>query len=348
MSIFDNMLKVANNKYAQIVSDGNIADVDTWVDTGSYSLNALVSGSIFKGIPCNKTVVLAGEPAVGKTFYLMNIVRQFLLDNEDGFVFLFESESAVTTDMLTTRGIDASRVAIIPVVTVEEMRSQATRMLDEYTRDAEAHPEKRKQILYCLDSLGSLSTNKEVGDITISKDVKDMTKPGLIRGMFRVLDLKLGLAKVPMVVTNHTYEQIGAYVPTSKQSGGQGSAYGADNVIFLKKSKSRDDKTKEVTGVIVTCTNNKSRLTIENKSVETYLDYQKGLDRYYGLLDIAIKYDIIKQEGKFWVGPGGLKAAKKEYLEWEGEKYFNKEVLKAIDEACQKEFTYGGNVAKST
>lgn len=341
MSIFDNMRKAAGNKYANKVSDGNIADVDSYVDTGSYSLNALASGSIYGGIPNNKTLVFAGESATGKTFYAMHIVREFLKKNPDGHVFYFDSESAVTTEMVTSRGIDTARITIFPVLTIQEFRTQATRMLDLYIQDAEANPEKKKPMLMVLDSLGALSTTKEITDIVEGSEAKDMTKAGLVRGMFRVLDLKLGVAKVAMIVTNHTYAQVGAYVPTRVQSGGEGTAYGADHVIFLKKKKDTDKTTKEVRGVIITATNNKSRMTIENKAVETYLNYQAGLDRYYGLLDIALKYGIIKQEGKFWVGPGGLKASKKEQLEDEGEKYFNKDVLQAIDEACKAEFTYG-------
>ena len=140
MSIFDNMLKVAGNKYASKVSDGNIADVDTFFDTGSYSLNALLSGSIYGGVPANKVQVFAGESTTGKTFFALNVAKKFLIDNPDGFVFLFDSESAVTTEMLVAREIDLKRIAIMPVVTIEEFRSQAVRMLDTYIVDAEADP----------------------------------------------------------------------------------------------------------------------------------------------------------------------------------------------------------------
>ena len=340
MSIFDNMRKAAGNKYANKVSDGNIADVDSYVDTGSYSLNALCSGSIFGGIPSNKTTVLAGESATGKTFYAMNIVREFLKANKGGHVFYFDSESAVTTEMVTSRGINPLDMTIVPVLTIQEFRTQAVRMLDLYTADAEANPEKKKPLLMVLDSLGALSTTKEITDISEGSEAKDMTKAGLVRGMFRVLDLKLGVAKVAMVVTNHTYAQVGAYVPTRVQSGGEGTAYGADNVIFLKKSKDKDKETKEVRGVVITCTNNKSRLTIENKAVETYLDYHLGLDKYYGLIDIALKHDVFVKDGNKLSLPGGVKVFESKLVE-EPVKYFTQEVLLAIDAAARKEFTYG-------
>lgn len=341
--LMNQMLKVASNRYASKVSEGNVADVTSWYDTGSLSLNALVSGSIHKGIPANKTVVFAGESTTGKTFFALNVVRQFLNDNPDGFVFYFDSESAITTDMLVSRGIDLDRIAIMPVATVQEFRSQMVRMLDTYIQDSEADPENKKPLLFVLDSLGALSTTKEISDIAEGSETKDMTRAQLVRGMFRVLDLKLGVAKVPLIVTNHTYAVIGSYVPTREQSGGDGIKYAGDNVIFLTKKKDKDKTTKEVTGVVITCKNQKSRLTIENKQIDVVLDYQDGLQRYSGILDIALKYEIIKLEGKTWIGPG-ISVGKKELLENEPEKYFadNKEFLDAVDAACKVEFTYGG------
>jgi RecA/RadA recombinase len=336
------MLKVAGNKYASKVSEGNVSDVDSWFDTGSLSLNALVSGSIYKGIPSNKTVVFAGESTTGKTYFALNIVRQFLNDNKDGFVFYFDSESAITTEMLSSRDIDLDRIAILPVATIQEFRSQMVRMLDTYIQDSEADPQNIKPLLFVLDSLGALSTTKEISDIAEGNETRDMTRAQLIRGMFRVLDLKLGVAKVPLIVTNHTYAVIGAYIPTNVQSGGGGIQYAGDNVIFLSKTKDKEKGSKDVTGVIITCKNQKSRLTIENKQIEVVLDYQNGLQRFSGLLDLAIKYGLIKDDGKYQlVVPTGVKTYKKD-LEAEPEKFFdNKQFLDAIDAACKVEFTYG-------
>lgn len=340
--LMNQMLKVAANKYASKVSEGNVADVTSWFDTGSLSLNALVSGSIHKGIPSNKTIVFAGESTTGKTYFALNIARQFLNDNTDGFVFYFDSESAITTDMLTSRGIDLERIAIMPVATVQEFRSQMVRMLDTYIEDSEADPQNTKPLLFVLDSLGALSTTKEVSDIAEGNDTRDMTRAQLVRGMFRVLDLKLGIAKVPLIVTNHTYAVIGSYVPTREQSGGDGIKYAGDNVIFLTKKKDKEKGSKDVTGVIITCKNQKSRLTIENKEIEVVLDYQNGLQRFSGLLELATKHGLVKDDGKYQlIVPTGVKTYKKD-LESEPEKFFdNKEFLDAIDAACKTEFIYG-------
>jgi RecA/RadA recombinase len=216
--MFASLLKETGNEYAGIVDEGiEAGDVTGFIGTGSYSLNALLSGSIFGGLPANKVTALAGEPSTGKTFYAINILRQFLQDNSKGFVFVFESESALSKQMLIDRGVDTKRVAILPVSTIQEFRTQAVKILDKYLEQSE---EKRLPMMFVLDSLGNLSTEKEMADIADGKDTRDMTRSQLIRGAFRVLTLKLGKAKVPLIATNHTYDVIGSYVPMKKMGGG--------------------------------------------------------------------------------------------------------------------------------
>lgn len=216
MDIFSTLIKETGNEYASIAENGiEAGDVTGLINTGSYSLNALLSGSIYGGIPANKVTAFAGEPSTGKTFYAINICRQFLHDNPDGFIFYFESESAISKDMLIERGVDTKRIAIMPVATIQEFRTQAVKILNKYMEQKDCKP-----MIFVLDSLGNLSTEKEIADIADGKDTRDMTRSQLIRGAFRVLTLKLGKAKVALIVTNHTYDVIGSYVPTKKMGGG--------------------------------------------------------------------------------------------------------------------------------
>jgi RecA/RadA recombinase len=337
-NMFNSLLKEIDNEYAGIADEGvEAGDVTGFIGTGSYSLNALLSGSIYGGLPANKVTALAGEPSTGKTFYAINIVRQFLRDNAEGFVFYFESESAISKQMLTDRGIDTKRVAVVPVATIQEFRTQAVKILDKYIEDKEKKD--RPPMLFVLDSLGNLSTDKEMQDIADGKDTRDMTRAQLVRGAFRVLTLKLGKAKVPLIVTNHVYDVVGSYVPTKKMGGGSGLEYAASTILFLSKKKDKD-KDNQVTGAIITANLKKARLTIENKKVETLLDYSDGLDPYYGLVDLAEKFEIIKKVSTRYELPNGIKVFESAILK-EPEKYFTKDILDQIDEACKNEFLYG-------
>ena len=216
MNFFQNIAKTAGNEYAALVSDGvEAGDVDSFIDTGSYIFNALLSGSIFGGLPSNKITAIAGESATGKTFFVLGMVKNFLDSNPDAGVLYFESESAITRQMIEERGIDSSRMVILPVTTVQEFRTQSIKVLDKYIESDD-----KKPMMLCLDSLGMLSTTKEVEDTADGKETRDMTRAQVIKAAFRVLTLKLGRAKIPMIVTNHTYDVVGSMFPTKEMGGG--------------------------------------------------------------------------------------------------------------------------------
>ena len=330
------LLSKLNNPDAAIVADGiDGADVTGFIDTGSYVLNALLSGSIYGGLPANKISCLAGDPATGKTFYAIGIATQFLKDHKDGVVIYFDTEQPITSAMFAQRGIDSKRIAVVPVATIEEFKNQALKIVNDVLETPE---EDRKPIFMVLDSLGMLSTNKEMSDSAEGKDVRDMTKAQLTKATFRVLTLKLGKAKIPLLLTNHTYQVIGSYVPTKDLGGGVGIKYAASNIIMLSKSK---DKTDEgIVGNFIKCTNYKNRFVKENMHVQTRLNYTSGLSRYYGLTDLAIEYNIFKKVSTRVELPDGTKAFEKN-IDEDPEKYFTKDILDKLDVEIQKGFKYG-------
>ena len=330
------IIKETGNEYASLVADGvEAGDTDTFIDTGSYIFNALLSGSIHGGLPSNKITAIAGESATGKTFFLMGIVKNFLDANRDSGVVYFESESAITKQMVIDRGIDPTRMIIMPVTTVQEFRTQALKVLDRYMQQ---DVDVRRPMFMCLDSLGMLSTTKEVEDTADGKETRDMTRAQVLKAAFRVLTLKLGKAKVPMVVTNHTYDVVGSMFPTKEMGGGSGLKYAASSIVYLSKKKEKDGT--EVIGNIVHCKNHKSRITVENKMVDVRLTYNKGLDRHYGLLDMALKYNIFKSVSTRVELPDGTKQYAKT-INNDPEKFFTEDIMKQLDECAVKEFRYG-------
>ena len=215
MDFLKDIVKEIGGEYTQLASD--IDETETYVDTGSYIFNALVSGSIFGGVSGNKITAIAGESSTGKTFFSLAVVKNFLDNNPTGYCLYFDTEAAITRSLLESRGIDTTRVVVVNVVTVEEFRGKALKAVDLYMKKPEGE---RNPCMFVLDSLGMLSTSKEINDALNDKEVRDMTKSQLIKGAFRMLTLKLGQAKIPMIVTNHTYDVIGAYVPTKEMGGG--------------------------------------------------------------------------------------------------------------------------------
>ena len=320
------VIKETGNEYASLVSEGlDAGDVDSFIDTGSYTFNALLSGSIYGGLPSNKITAIAGEAATGKTFFALGIVKHFLDKNKDAGVIYFESESALTKDLVEARGIDSKRMVVVPVATVQEFRHQSIKVKDKYIE----HPEdKRKPLMFVL----------EMEDTAEGKETRDMTRAQIVKAAFRVLTLKLGKAKVPMIMTNHTYDVIGSMFPQKEMGGGSGLKYAASNIVYLSKRKEKDGK--EIIGNVIHCKNYKSRLTKENAMIDVRLTYDKGLDQHYGLLDLAVKYGIFKSVSTRIELPDGSKQYAKT-INNEPTKFYTKEVLAKIDEAVKREFLYG-------
>ena len=239
MDFLKEIVKEVGGEYTQLAAD--IDDSETYVDTGSYIFNGLVSGSILGGVSGNKITAIAGESSTGKTFFSLAVVKNFLDSNPDGYCLYFDTEAAVNKSLLADRGIDLNRVVVLNVVTIEQFRSQALKAVDIYLKKKE---EDRKPCMFVLDSLGMLSTEKEINDALNDKQVRDMTKSQLVKGAFRMLTLKLGQANIPMIVTNHLTMSL--VLMSYKGNGrGQRTQVCCVYVIYLSKKKKMEQKSSE-------------------------------------------------------------------------------------------------------
>lgn len=331
---FSDIVSSLGDEHTNFLSEGtNSSEFSSYIDTGSYILNALFSGSIFGGVPDNKIVTFGGEPATGKTFFVLGVVKQFLDDNADGAVIYFDTESAVTRKMMEERGVDSKRLIVSEPQTIQEFRAKALQILERYTKSKDRPP-----MMMVLDSLGQLSTTKEMEDSTEGKETRDMTKAQVIKATFRTLNLKLAKAKVPLFVTNHVYDSVGAYVPTKVMSGGSGLQYSSSQIAMLSKRKDKDGQV--VKGNYIKVKMAKSRLTKENSFIDVKLSYDQGLDRYYGLLDLAEEAGMIKKSGA-WLKLRNGDSTQAGRIYADPEKFFTQEFLEELDEYAAKKFLYG-------
>ena len=337
MSFFKDMVEKIKDEDTTLASDGTgSAEFGSFIDTGSYILNAVLSGSLYGGVPDNKVTAFAGESATGKTYFVLGVVKSYLDRNSEAGVVYYDTEAAVTKAMMEERGIDTRRVILAEPDTIQKFKTHALKMIDMYEKEP---VDKRPPMMFVLDSLGLLSTSKEMEDSLEGKDVRDMTKSQIIKAAFRVLTLKLAKVKIPLLVTNHVYEVIGSYVPTKELGGGTGLKYAASTIAMLSKRKEKDGDG-DVVGNIVRIKMYKSRLSKENSQVEVLLTYDKGLDRYYGLLELAEKYEVIKKVSTRFEMPDGKKVFGKE-IRQNPTAYFTEEIMAKLEECAKKEYSYG-------
>ena len=333
MDFLKEIVKEIGDEYTQLARD--IDDTESYIDTGSFIFNSLLSGSLFGGASRNRITAIAGESSTGKTFFSLAMVKNFLDTYPDSYCLYFDTEAAVNKGLLESRGIDLNRIVVVNVVTIEEFRSKALKAVDIYLKKSE---EDRKPCMFVLDSLGMLSTEKEIRDALDDKQVRDMTKSQLVKGAFRMLTLKLGQANIPLIVTNHTYDVIGSYVPTKEMGGGSGLKYASSTIIYLSKKKEKDQS--EVVGNIIKAKTAKSRLSKENKEVNIRLYFdERGLDRYYGLLELGEIGGLWKNVAGRYEINGKKVYAKAIYKD--PEEYFTEDILQKLDTIAKEEFSYG-------
>ena len=337
MDFFRNLAATSKSEFTNIADDGvSSAEYSGLIDTGCYMFNAQISGSLFGGMQNNKVLGICGPTSTGKTFFALGIIANFLSANPKAGVVYYDTESAVTKEMMINRGIDPKRVIIDEPQTIEQFRTQAINMIENYMK----FPEKeRPPMMFVLDSLGNLSSNKEMADVTAGSDTRDMTKAQLIRATFRVLRLKLAKAGIPFIVTNHTYAQIGSNTNEEELAGGGGFKYCSDTIALLSKAQDKIEATNEIVGNYITVKMYKARLSKEKTKTRLRLSYTTGLNKYYGLLDLAEKYKIFPKmstqyeiDGKKYFG---------KTINDNPEKFFTPEILEKLELAAQKEFRYG-------
>ena len=328
------LVKDLDDEHTSIAAEGkSSAEFSGTIDTGSYVLNAVLSGSIYGGVANNKITVFAGETATGKTFFALGIIKQFLQSHPEAGVIYFDTESAVTNEMMQQRDIDVKRVIKSEPESIQKFRHIALNGIDHYINQ---DPKERPPMMMVLDSLGQLSSTKELEDTAEGSETKDMTKAAILKATFRVLNLKLAKAGIPMLVCNHVYDVVGAYYPTKEMSGGSGLKYSASTIAFLSKKKEKDGT--DVVGNLIRVKMEKSRLSKENKQIQCLLTYDKGLDRYYGLIDLALEGEIWHKSGNR-IEIGTKYYAKAIYAD--PEKFFTNTTMEKIEEHVKREFTYG-------
>lgn len=332
---FHDIAKLVGQDIVRVAKDGTIADNTTFIDTGSHTLNLALSGSIFGGAPTNKVVGFAALEAVGKSYLIIQVVKNFLIANPTGMVIYNDTEGRIDKDMLQKRGVDVSRVLMLYPESIEQFRNVNHQILVNYREK----PEKEKfPLLMVADSLTQLPSVKETADAAADKDAGDMgMRAKAWRSAFRVLRQPLSKAKVPMFCTNHTYQSTGMF-PTTEVAGGGGFKYAADIILLLAKRKDADSE-KVVQGNILHIKVSKGWNVKQYSEFRAYLSYTAGLDRYFGLQDLALEAGVFKKDSTRITMPTGVKIFEKELLA-NPEKYYTKEVLEQIDEFCKRRYCF--------
>ena len=288
-SVFDLVKKVDAN--AEIIAESAYSNIQSWIPTGSYILNACMSGDLFKAVPTGRVVTFEGDSGVGKSFLACSICREA---QKMGYTPIYmDSEGAIDSNFVSRLGVDPTKLIIKQVSTIAETSQFIANICAQLEEQEEKYGEHQKVIMV-LDSLGNLTSDKERDDIMAGNNKRDMTKAQEIKALFRVNATPLARLQIPLIVNNHVYAAVGAYVPTNIGAGGSGIKYNSSITIELSAAK-LDDKDNEAAaakkqgadtttknGVLVTAKPKKSRMCRPYK-VKFQIPYFKKPNAFCGL-----------------------------------------------------------------
>ena len=332
------------NSLAGFLDKSTLSNVKSWHDTGCLVLNSIISGSLYKGVPQGRVTGFAGPSMAGKTYIINKILAS--AQREGMIPVIFDTEAAVDESSVRGVGLDPSTVKYVPVQTVEETRNQIVQFLDNIIENNQ-----QGKFIISIDSLGNLASQKEIDDIGKDKSAMDMgTRAKGLKSMMRTLTFKAAEADTTILFSNHTYDDPAAMFPTlvKNQSGGKGPVYLASVLVQLAKKDERHDKNNESDKMIAeakTYSGTTLRaLTVKNRFVppfleaEMYLNFKTGLDKYSGLLNIAVNHGAIVQTGSTYQLPDGTKLGY--YKQWRDNEEVWEKVLPVIEEKLVAEYQY--------
>lgn len=292
--------KIKGLELASTLESSKLSNISEWISTGSYSLNKIISGDIYKGLPRGRIMAFAGPSGVGKSYICGNAVREA---QKVGYtIMVFDSENAIDKDFLSRIGVDVERVIHVPVITVTELRNTAIKMIDEFMA---AYP--KEKLFIVIDSLGGLTTTKAFEDIEADKSAQDMgLRAKQLRDAAKLFTHSVAKHQACMIVTNHTYEKPAPnphMQPVVQFGGGEGFVYATSGIVYLKKYAVKEDanklednsKVKVKVGNRLKATSEKNRFVPEGMVGEIFLSYETGMNKWFGLLEDALEFEIIKE-----------------------------------------------------
>lgn len=332
------------NPDGALLSEHTLSLVDDWIDTGSLALNAIISGSMYKGLPVGRVIGIGGPTGSGKTFIMNQSIGNFQKKDPENFGVVFDSEMGEDARSAESVGADPSRIKHYPIESIPKMRNQIVKLLDNIIAQ-NAHG----KFFIGIDSLGNLGGGKEINDAAADKEAADMgTRAKEIRSMLRVITYRAARAKTTVLFTNHQYANPTAMYETviKQQSGGQGPQYIASLVIQLGvKPEEWDEKNerdvklvgaKKYSGVLLHAITAKNRFIPQFLTTDLTLNFKNGLDRYGGLFELGKEFGIIQGDKTYTVN--GQKLGY--YKEWRNDEGVWNTILPELEKKFNSEWCF--------
>ena len=288
MSLLDKLKKNTTIKDSSILAKSKFFTEKDVIPTDVPMVNVALSGSLEGGLVPGLTM-LAGPSKHFKTAFALLLASSYMKKYKDSVVLFYDSEFGTPQKYFETFNINMDRVLHTPITDIEELKHDIMNQLQGL--------DKNDRVIIVIDSIGNLASRKEVEDSLEGKSVADMTRAKQIKSLFRMITPHLTIKDVPMVVVNHTYKEIGMF-PKDIVGGGTGSYYSADTIWILGRQQEKTGG--EITGYNFIINIEKSRFVREKSKVPITVSFDGGIQRYSGLLEIALEGNFVAKPAAGW------------------------------------------------
>ena len=348
-NIEKNLSKILNeidtiNPYASYLDESALSNVTQWIDTGSMPLNAIVSGSLYGGIPRNRLTMISGESMVGKSVFVCKILANA---QKQGLIpVIFDTENAIDKQMAENLGLDISRVKYVPCFSIEETRNSIYKFLTKAKEEGITD-----KFIVAIDSLGNLENQLSLNRMEKENTSMDMgTRARSIKTLLRTCTSLAAYTKTTFVVTNAVYDDPSAMYESiiKNQPGGKSVVYLPSVTVQLaRKPEKADEKAnngelvtgqRNYPGIIIRALTVKNRFIQQYLQAEMYLSFKSGFDKYYGLLDLAVGFGVVQQSGPTY----SMNNEKLGYYSsWKKDETIWNAILPRLEEKIKENWAYG-------
>jgi RecA/RadA recombinase len=284
----DKLKKNTTIKDSAILSKSKFFTEKDMVPTEVPMINVALSGKLDGGIIPGLTM-WAGPSKHFKTAFSLLMAKAYMDKYPEAVLLFYDSEFGTPIKYFETFQIDMDRVMHTPLTDIEQLKFDIMQQFENIERG--------DKLMVILDSIGNLASKKEVEDALEGKSVADMSRAKQVKSLFRMVTPHLNLKDIPMVVVNHTYKEIGLY-PKDIVGGGTGSYYSADNIYILGRQQEKDGT--EIVGYNFIINVEKSRYVKEKSKIPIAVSFDGGIQKYSGLLDIAIEGNFVCKPSNGW------------------------------------------------
>ena len=334
------------NPYATYLNESTLSSSTGWISTGSMPLNAVISGSLYGGIPRNRLTMICGESMSGKSFI---VIKTLANAQKQGLIpVIFDTENAIDKSMAANLGLDTSMVKYVPCFSIEQTRNSIYKFL---TKAKEQGVEDK--FIVAIDSLGNLENELSINRMEKESTSMDMgTRARAIKSLLRTCTQLSAYTKTTFICTNHTYDDPSAMYESiiKNQPGGKSVVYLPSVTVQLARKPEKSDEGKTMDGELTVGQRNYPgvilrALTVKNRYIqqylqtEMYLSFKSGLDKYYGLLDLAVGFGVVVQTGSTYAFPDGEKIGY--FKNWRKNEAVWERILPSLEKSIKEKWAYG-------